>query len=988
MLSYLSLWLTFLALIMNTGSCFEVGCFFTEDDYSELPNIDISPYNLSDMVTFTTSGDEIGTNLSSQKTVEELQHIFDERVEPEIVFDNATDMIVDSPGFHTIDQVCMIYDYLSSNWSTTGDPRGKDYFRFANETLSIGRRHGLLGAGDCDDFAILMAALVESIGGTTRIILAKNPEKGHAYCEVYLGKVGCQDKRVEKITKWIEDKYNLMKVHGHIDQETGDFWLNLDWGQNQENAAYPGCPLIIATENLPVYIRDVFKKEPINPSPLAIFSCPNEISAGEEITFNASQSNDIVEIADYLWDFGDNSRGIGENAQHTYLHGGSYVVNLTVQDTIGARAISSVIIRVVEPSRITNLSIPEFTWTTSNFEGFYYNLDKDLGLEKLVFRLSDSTPTKAVLSDQPDSNGNRGIVYTTQAQRKDFEFEPWGQYYAIGFLGEMYVAAYDDHVTENMRSVGENVAYLFDQSNNRNLMANKQICRVLMDTDSKQIITDEKPLELKEGYELAIKSIDTDSNSLDLELTKDGDIVDRKIIQPSIDNVKISDGTYLYRSNLGDTSGIVQIAVHFKNAYRESYTDKATIDGVFQVSESPISLKSGTEYDKMSIKHIDLAAMSITMDNKDNRISLTNDRDIVLMQNIYIKTADEDEYRIDSTKPLRYCLYKKYTEPGVYNIRGATTSFGSNEFAWTINNFAGFNYDIDNNIGSEQLTFKLSDIRQDNAILSDQPDLNGNRGVVYTTQAQRKNFEFEPWGKYWVIGFLADEYFVAYDANTTLEMDILGDKNPCLDGENCRRNLMAKGQIGKVLLDTDDEITFSSDDPLMLEDGYQLRIKKVDSDVNKVFVGLEKDGEEVDSKVIVIYSSDPIDNDNDKTYYYKDDLGEVRRTIHIAIHFKNLFMGSRGALATVDGIFQISDRVFEINQGSVYDMMTIKSIDACSMRITMDNEDSQIALSKGLDELLMEDIHIKVADQDIIDCSAPLRFYIFKNFAAEDPESA
>jgi len=81
-----------------------------------------------------------------------------------------------------------------NGWSYARDPRGTDFFMHANQSLKIGGKAGCSGVGDCDDFAILMSALVESIGGTTRIIFAQNKTMGgHAYAEVYLGNLSNQN---------------------------------------------------------------------------------------------------------------------------------------------------------------------------------------------------------------------------------------------------------------------------------------------------------------------------------------------------------------------------------------------------------------------------------------------------------------------------------------------------------------------------------------------------------------------------------------------------------------------------------------------------------------------------------------------------------------------------------------------------------------------------------------------------------------------------
>ena len=313
-------------------------------------------------------------------------------------------------------------------------------------------------------------------------------------------------------------------------------------------------------------------------------------------------------------------------------------------------------------SQVYNLGQNDTSFDNTTFPGFYYDIDNNIGAEKLTLRLSniDADKSSATLSDQPDANGNMGIVYTTKAQPLGFSFAPWGQYEVIGFLGDEYFAAYDSNVTEDILTAGESVAFLYDKSTNANLMTNEQISQILVDDDTEQTITSASPLKLEDGYQLAIKSIDTDGNKASVELTKNGQVVDDKVIQPSISNAKMSDKTYYYKADLGDTKDIVQIAVHFKNAFAGSNsTSIATIDGVFQISDTPIPLKSGQKYDKISIRNVDPTAMTITMDNKDNQITLSKNNDIVLMQNISIKTSNQDD--ISASNPLRYYIYKAET---------------------------------------------------------------------------------------------------------------------------------------------------------------------------------------------------------------------------------------------------------------------------------------------------------------------------------------
>ena len=282
-----------------------------------------------------------------------------------------------------------------------------------------------------------------------------------------------------------------------------------------------------------------------------------------------------------------------------------------------------------------------------------------------------------------------------------------------------------------------------------------------------------------------------------------------------------------YRANLGEIKDIIQVAVHFKDAFRNGDINITTIDGIFQISDTPKQINIEQKCDNMSIRRVNPDDKTIEMDNKDNPIVLSNNKDILLMSNFYIKTANQEI--IDTSHPLRYYIYKKYNEPGLYELRGSVANLGQNEFTWDKTTFPAFYYDIDNDLGAEQLTFRPSNCNPDSAMLSDQADANGFRGIVYTTQAQPKNFKFKPWGQYEVIGFLSDKYFAAYDSTVTAIMKTDGESVAYLFDQSRDRNLMVNDQIGKVLIDTDTEQTITSTKPLELAEGYELAIKSIDT---------------------------------------------------------------------------------------------------------------------------------------------------------------
>ncbi len=184
-----------------------------------------------------------------EKEVIDLKDELNKKVEPDNDRIRKTASILASkyPGDHRIDQICEIYFYLKSGdnsrngWRYVPDGRGIDSWNYANESIEIGDEINCVDLGDCDDFAILMAAFVESIGGATRIILVNNNSiGGHAYAEVYLGRLDDPNCQVEEIIEWLEQEFNTAKIYGHIDTDTKEVWLNLDWGPDEKGNALQG----------------------------------------------------------------------------------------------------------------------------------------------------------------------------------------------------------------------------------------------------------------------------------------------------------------------------------------------------------------------------------------------------------------------------------------------------------------------------------------------------------------------------------------------------------------------------------------------------------------------------------------------------------------------------------------------------------------------------------------------------------------------------
>ncbi len=137
-------------------------------------------------------------------------------------------------GNYNIYQVCDIYDSVYKKWIYINDPNSQSsYLAPASETIKSWR-------GDCDDYAILMTALVQAIGGTARIVCVngKNNQSGHVYPELYIGN---SEELTKDILKSISYRYNDNTINYKIyknEENENEYWLNLDWTSSHPGGKY------------------------------------------------------------------------------------------------------------------------------------------------------------------------------------------------------------------------------------------------------------------------------------------------------------------------------------------------------------------------------------------------------------------------------------------------------------------------------------------------------------------------------------------------------------------------------------------------------------------------------------------------------------------------------------------------------------------------------------------------------------------------------
>ena len=542
----------------------------------------------------------------------------------------------------------------------------------------------------------------------------------------------------------------------------------------------------------------------------------------------------------------------------------------------------------------TRNSPQDFTWDPTTFAGFFYDIDNNVGTEKLKIHL---TKSGSGYSRSVDAND---LKYSTSVQGIDYKFSDWGRYQVLGFMADKYFGGYggtDPEVADNDIS----------------LINENQLRKVLIDSDDSRSITTGSVLPLANGYELRIKEIDTNGNKVWLALARDGKEIDSKVVQP----LDLKSATYEYKEDIGGSKDTPLILAHVSNVFTSAESSLVTIDGLFQVADDYLSVNDGDKYGKMKVNSI--SEEGIDMENEDS-FSLQKGKIVSLMGNVSFQVADDDVLR----------FAPQVTRAGSYEVRGTVVNPELySEFTWTPYNFEGFYYDIDDDVGTEALTAKFT-----GSSISD-------GDLIYETRPQAVKFKFEDFGTYDVVGFMADKYFAGY--NNTVFTDDFSSIN--------------EGQLRKVLTDSDTEQTLTTGSVLPLQEGYELRIKEVDINGNKVWIAIAKDGKEVDSLVV----SPSSDQTKASTYMYKTTVGSQKNVPILAAHISNVFRGTEADLATIDGLFQLSDSAETVDAGETFDKMKIDSVS--DQAITAKN-DGAISLGRGRNIPIMGNIRFQVADSN------------------------
>ena len=524
------------------------------------------------------------------------------------------------------------------------------------------------------------------------------------------------------------------------------------------------------------------------------------------------------------------------------------------------------------------------TIDATQFAAFFYDINDNVTTETLSIR------------NVPGNNGNvigeGGLVYETQIQQVEYEFTGaagWDNYSVIGFFAEKYIPLKPNSADK--------------------------LAKLVLDSDDRYTIRTGETLDLGEGYALEAKQVDVEGEKVWLEFTKDGEFVDDEIISVVNENMSTWE---VELDDIQDEDDVVVFRVHINQVFQGAVDSIAQIEGLWLIDyANAMTIESDDEFGELN--DVSIQGDSLVIRNDDS-FTLTRDSEEEIAEGMFFKIADTP------TNVLRFYVMKELTDPGTYEVRGQVAT---GDFTWDATNFAGFFYDINDDVTTETLSVS---------------GLEGNvipeGGLVYNTTIQNVDFEYDEWGQYPVIGFFAEKY-IPLKANSA-------DK------------------LAKLILDSDDRYTVRTGETLDLGEGYALEAKQVDVEGEKVWLEFTKDGEFVDDEIISVV------NENMSTWEVElDDIQDEDDVVVFRVHINQVFQGAVDSIAQIEGLWLIDyANAMTIESDDEFGELNDVSIQGDSLVIR--NDDS-FTLTRDSEEEIAEGMFFKIADTP----SNELRYYPF-----------
>jgi S-layer protein (TIGR01567 family) len=264
------------------------------------------------------------------------------------------------------------------------------------------------------------------------------------------------------------------------------------------------------------------------------------------------------------------------------------------------------------------------SWNYANFAGFWYDLKDDKSTETLTLGSFNSERTI----------DKYNLIYTTRKEPSMFKVSK----------EKNRTVEYGLDSNENIMSTGgkyyDVVGWMAEKYVGINGKNNK-LAKLILEHDTADIKTLAvgQTWEMGDGYTLTAQSIDANSTprSARLVLSKDGVILDNKVIAASDANGTGTQGVYTYYANISVESNVPIFVTYIYSVFPGATSDMVQLKYTWLIDDSITEVKASDMY---GIFKVD-TENPLTL-KSDSAVSLSKDSVVTLAGNLKFRVSDSD----------------------------------------------------------------------------------------------------------------------------------------------------------------------------------------------------------------------------------------------------------------------------------------------------------------------------------------------------------
>ncbi len=269
---------------------------------------------------------------------------------------------------------------------------------------------------------------------------------------------------------------------------------------------------------------------------------------------------------------------------------------------------------------------------------------------------------------------------------------------------------------------------------------------------------------------------------------------------------------------------------------------------------------------------------------------------------------------------------------------------------WTTQNFAGFYYDLKDNLGREELQILQTGLSASQRTIDE-------NNMVYRTTAETKKLKVVKEG-------FNDSINAAVAAGLERVGDSFTSKGEYLIvGWQGERYVPVNNKIDKLSkllfehsIAANEKKTLAAGETWNMGDGWNLTANSIDakSDPRQVSLTLSKDGVEKDKKIISqgrIYT------------YVEKNIADESDVPMLVTLVDSVFSGTTGDMAQFRFTWVISPKVIIIKNGDVFGVFKVTGINQTGRRLELKNEEVTVNLDQNAVVDLIGDIKFRLADK-------------------------